>query len=134
MNDPPEPPVAHWWTAPSHDGLLDTDILLVVRSANREQLEQELLDHQRYYLSMGYYVRQCLVCRDSARRMGQPSGNKQEWWEFVWDIDEYLCVIESRMMCVVEEMKRQRQQRRQQRRQRREQETSWRRNQWSKRL
>jgi hypothetical protein len=106
MNYPPEPPVAHWFNAPSHDGILDGDIQDIVPHATNERLDQILWAHQRYYQSMAHYIRTCLACRDSARRMGEPSGTKTEWWDFVFETEFFLSTIESRMMFVVEEMAR----------------------------
>ena len=106
--DPPEPPLAHWLTPPSHNGLLDTDIVVMARFGSNEELNQCLLDHQRYYQSMAHYIRQCVAFRDSARRAGQASGDKNQWWDFIYEVDTYFCMIESRMMYLVEEMVRRR--------------------------
>jgi hypothetical protein len=107
--DPPEPPFAQWLTPPSHNGLLNTDILVVARFDSNEELNQCLLNHQRYYQSMAHYIRQCVAFRDSAQRAGQVSGDKDQWWDFIYQLETFFCIIESRMMYLVEEMVRRRQ-------------------------
>jgi hypothetical protein len=106
-NLPPKPPLVHFWNAPCHEGLLDDDLEEhYVRTAPAERLDCLLWKHYRFYQSMSSYIRKCLACRDSARRIGLPSGTKQGWMDFVDETNTYLCTIESRMMYVLEEMMR----------------------------
>lgn len=99
---PPRPPLLHWWNPPSHDGLLDADIVESV--ANASDIDKLLWDTHSFYTAMANYVRTCLACRASARRMGLPYGSKQDWWDFVYEADTFLCSIESRLMFILEEM------------------------------
>lgn len=106
LSIPPSPPLTHWWSPPSHDGLLDTDVEESVRNVPMEHLDEILWKTHQFYKAMLTYIRTCLACRASAQRMGLPHGTKQDWWDFVYDADNYLSRIESRMMFVLEEMAR----------------------------
>lgn len=107
MNLPPTPPLVHFWNAPCHEGVLDDDLEEArIRTAPPEHLDYLLWAHHKFYRKMSSYIRKCLACRDSARRVGLPSGSKQDWMDFVDDTNTYLCTIESRMMYVLEEMTR----------------------------
>ena len=103
-NSLPSPPLVYWWKPPSHDGLLDID----VEESNipTERLDIILWEHHKLYREIAKYIRNCIACRDSARRMGLPYGTKQEWWDFISEANTYIARIESRMMFVLEEMTR----------------------------
>lgn len=102
-NQPPTPPLTHWWNPPSHEGLLDTDIEHVT-NVSFDELDDILWKTHSHYKAMVTYIHTCLACRASARRMGLPYGSKEEWWEFVYQFDIYLSRVESRLMYCLEEM------------------------------
>jgi hypothetical protein len=107
MNLPPTPPLVDFWNAPHHESVLDDDLEEnPIRTVPSEHLDYLLWAHHKFYRKMSSYIRKSLACRDSARRMGLPSGSKQDWVDFVDETNTYLCTIESRMMYVLEEMMR----------------------------
>jgi len=102
----PKPPLVHRWNPPSHDGLLDTDVEEKARGASKEKLDNILWETGKFYKAMAKYIKTCLACRSSARRMGLPYGTKQEWKVFVDEVYFYMSCIESRMTFVLDELAR----------------------------
>jgi hypothetical protein len=103
---PPTPPLTYFWSPPDHGGLLDVDVEETVRDVPLEALDALLWDTHNYFQAMLKYVRNCLACRASAKRMNLPHGSKGDWWNFVYEADTYLSRIESRLMFVLDEMTR----------------------------